>query len=84
MTPEVDALYPATMSLHALAEACRANDIRIGEATLGRHILAGNLPFAHGAPSEDGHNAVYLISRHGAYIWIADFTGREPIRVTIT
>lgn len=83
MNEEIDALYPANMSLHALAEACRANDIRIGEPTLGRHILAGNLPFARGVPGGDGTNAGYLISRHGAYLWIADFTGQEPIRVTI-
>lgn len=81
---EADEKYQRNMTLHALAEAFRANDIRIGEPTLGRHIVAGNFPFACGIEGDSGRENHYIISRNGAYEWIRQFTGKEPVRVMIT
>jgi hypothetical protein len=81
---ELDEKYQRNMTLHALAEAFRANNISIGEPSLGRHIIAGNLPFACGVVGEHGKGTHYIISRNGAYEWIKQFTGKEPVRVTIT
>ena len=45
--------YP-TMTLHELAEAFRANLVRVSEDKLGQMILEGKFPFAVGTGGAQG------------------------------
>lgn len=69
---------PPTMTLHECAEAFRANQISISEATLAAGIEQGVFPFA---VSVSGKKRTPLIFRARFYSWLKEMTMKEVMEV---
>ena len=69
--------YP-TMTLHELAEAFRANLVRVSEDNLGQMILEGKFPFAVGTGGAQG---TYIIFKEAFYDWLSCMTNRPSIKI---